>query len=211
MTKAKEMLYPVGVENLYIAFMTAGKDTANAIPAFDEDIYSIPTIETIGIAGAPTTARKWASNKIFVNVTKNNQYTLTLDHTALPVEVVDKMNGLIPVNGVVIDTAAVKELPYFALGFIAPLNDGNKIARWYPRCQLTTNDESYTTKNDETNIPTQQIVMTATPLLFNDATKVDFNSARDSAEGITAEDFMNQVICDESQLELLVPDPQGGE
>lgn len=203
MPKSKEMLYPVGVENLFIAFMTDGKDTADVAPTYDELIYSLPTIETIGIAGAPTTARKWASNKIFVNVTKNGQFTLTLDHTAIPVEVADKMNGKTAEKGVVFETAALIELPYFAIGFIAPLNDGSKIARWYPKCQVTTNDESYTTKNDETTIPTQQLVMTATPLLFNDVTKVDFNSARDSATGVTAEDFMEQVITSKEQLASL--------
>ena len=211
MTAAQEMLYTVGVENLYIAIMTGGKDSIEAIPTFDEEIYSIPTIETIGIAGAPTTARKWASNKVFVNVTKNNQFTLTLDHTALPIEVLDAMNGITAQKGITFDDANTKELPYFAVGFIAPLNDGNKIARWYPKCQITTNDESYTTNNDEITVPTQQIVMTANPLLFNDVTKVDFNSARESATGVTAEDFMEQVVLDESQLATLFPDDGGAE
>ncbi|UAL46808.1 phage tail protein [Sutcliffiella horikoshii] len=209
MTKAKEMLYPVGVENLFIAFMTGGKDSAGELPTYDIEMYELPTIETIGIAGAPATVRKWASNKIFVSATKNNQYTLTLDHTSLPVEVKDKMHGKTPVNGVVFDSSNLTEYPYFAIGFIAPLNDGSKMARWFPRVQVTTDDESYTTTNDEATIPTQQIVMTATPLLFNANTKVDFNSARTTAEGIKAEDFMAQVICDESQLASLVPDTGG--
>jgi phi13 family phage major tail protein len=199
MTKAKEMLYPVGVENLFIAFMTGGKDTQNAIPTFDS-IYSLPTIETIGIAGNPTTATKWASNKLFVNATKNSTFTLTLDHTALPVEVTDKMNAYIAEKGIVFDKSNVKEYPFFAIGFIAPLNDGSKIARWYPRVQITPPQESFKTGTEESTIPTQQLVMTASPLLFNNVTKSDFNSARDSATGITAEDFMQQVICDESQL-----------
>lgn len=206
MTKAKEMLYPVGVEDLFIAFMTTGKDLASTIPTYDTEIYRVPTIETIGIAGSPTTSKKWASNKVFVNVTKNTQFTLTLDHTALPIEITDKMNGKTPQKGITFDIADLIELPYFAVGFIAPLNDGGYIARWYPKCQLTTNDESYTTLNDEAQgPPTQQIVMTANPLLFNNATKVDFNSARTTATGITAEDFMKQVVCDESQLETLFP------
>lgn len=205
MTKAQEMLYPVGVENLFIAFMTGGKDTMDAIPTYETEIYELPTIETIGIAGNPTTAVKWASNKMFVNATKNSTYTLTLDHTSLPVEVVDKMNGLIAERGFVFDTANVKEYPFFALGFIAPLSDGSKIARWFPRVQITPPQESFTTTTEETTIPTQQLVMTATPLLFNAVTKIDFNSARDSATGITAEEVMEQVISDESQLETLFP------
>lgn len=205
MVKAKEMLYPVGVENLYIAMMTGGKDTAAAIPTYDPEIYSLPTIETIGIQGNPTTATKWASNKLFVNATKNSSFTLTLDHTSLPVEVTDKIMGYLATKGIVFETSDVKELPYFAVGFIAPLNDGSKIARWYPRVQVTPPQESYTSTAEESTIPTQQLVMTASPLLFNKVTKVDFNSARDGATGITAEEFMEQVVADQSQLETLFP------
>ncbi|WLR54286.1 phage tail protein [Mesobacillus subterraneus] len=209
MTKAKEMLYPVGVENLYIAMMTGGKDTADVVPTYDPEIYSLPTIETIGIQGNPTTATKWASNKLFVNATKNSTFALTLDHTALPVEVMDKIMGFLATKGIVFEKSDVKELPYFAVGFIAPLSSGDKIARWYPRVQVTPPQETYTTNTEESTIPTQQLVMTASPLLFNNVTKVDFNSARDGATGITAEDFMAQVVSDESQLETLFPAPTG--
>lgn len=209
MTKAKEMLYPVGVENLYIAMMTGGKDGADAIPTYDPEIYSLPTIETIGIQGSPTTATKWASNKLFVNATKNSTFTLTLDHTALPVEVMDKIMGFLASKGIVFEKSDVKEYPYFAVGFIAPLSSGEKIARWYPRVQVTLPQESYATATEESTVPTQQLVMTASPLLFNNVTKVDFNSARDGATGITAEDFMAQVVSDESQLETLFPAPTG--
>lgn len=205
MTKAQEMLYPVGVENLYIAIMTALKDTATAIPVYDPQIYNLPTIETIGISANQTTAVKWASNKLFVSVTKNSTHTLTLDHTALPVEVMDKINGFLATKGIVFEKSNAKEYPYFAVGFIAPLSDGSKIARWYPRVQVTPPQETFTTNTEESTIPTQQLVMTASPLLFNDVTKVDFNSARDSALGITAEDFMAQVVADESQLATLFP------
>lgn len=205
MTKSQEMLYPVGVENLYIATMTGGKDTAAAIPTYDTQIYSLPTIETIGIQGNPTTATKWASNKLFVNATKNSTFTLTLDHTAFPVEVTDKIMGYLATKGIVFETSDVKEFPYFAVGFIAPLSSGEKLARWYPRVQVTPPQESYSTATEETTIPTQQLVMTASPLLFNNVTKVDFNSARDSSTGITAEEFMAQVVADQSQLETLFP------
>lgn len=203
--KAKEMLYPIGVENLYIALMVGGKDKEDAIPEYEEEIYSLPTIETIGTAGNPTTAVKWASNKMFVSVTKNTTFTLTLDHVSIPIEVMDKISGFLAKKGIVFEDGKPKEFPYFALGYIAPLSDGEKLARWYPRVQITPPEESHATGTEETEIPTQQLVMTANPLLFNENTKVDFNSARESAEGVTAEDFMKQVVCDESQLDELFP------
>lgn len=200
-----DMLYPVGVDDLFIALMTT-QDTSITAPAYAPEIYRIPTIETIGLSGNQTSATKWASNKLFVSVSKNATHTITLDHTAIPVEVMDKILGFLAKKGIVFEKAKARELPYFALGFITPLSDGHHIARWYPRVQVTPPQESYTTTTEETTIPTQQLVMTAYPLRNNDATKVDFNSARTSATGVTAEAFMAQVIHSEGQIATLFPD-----
>lgn len=70
MTKAKELLYPVGIESLFIAFMTGGKDTRDEIPEYDAEIYRMDNIVTLGIGGEPATVSKWASNKMFVNAFK---------------------------------------------------------------------------------------------------------------------------------------------
>ena len=88
-TAAKQPLYEVGVEDFFIAMMVGGKDDGQ-IPTYDE-IEHYPVIETLGIQGNQTTATKWASNKLFVNVVKNSTYTLTLDHPALPTEIKDKI------------------------------------------------------------------------------------------------------------------------
>lgn len=97
-------------------------------------------------------------------------------------------------------------MPMFAVGFVAPLSDGNKIARWYPKVQITMPEESYTSNNEsETTVPTKQLVMTANHLFFNNVTKSDFNSARTGATGVTADEFMAQVVCDNSQLATLFP------
>lgn len=210
-TAAKQPLYEVGIDDLFIAMMVGGKDIASEIPTYEAtERYSV--IETLGIQGNQTSATKWASNKIFASVVKNSTFTLTLDHPALPVEVQDKIYGYIAEKGIVFDTSNPKEYPCFAVGFIAPLSDGeSKIARWYPKVQVVPAQESYATGTEETTIPTKQLTMTASPLLFNDVTKVDFNSARDSATGITAEQFMEQIVCDQSQLATFFPGAPIGE
>ncbi|WP_262481734.1 major tail protein [Bacillus sp. CH30_1T] len=205
MTKAQELLYPVGIESLFITFMTGGKDTRDAIPTYDTQIYRMDNIVEIGIAGNLSNVVKWASNKMFVNASKNSNFTLSLTHVALPQEVKDKINGVTANKGIVFNKADVKEYPMFALGFIAPLSDGSKIARWYPRVQKTPSDETYTTVTEESEVKDQSLTMSATPLLFNNATEVDFSEVRDSATGITAEEFMAQVVADESQIETLFP------
>ncbi|PGW74251.1 phage tail protein [Bacillus cereus] len=204
-TKSKELLYPVGIESLFIAMMIGGKDSRGEIPTYETEIYRFDNIAELGIAGDPKTVQKWASNKLFVNATKNSKYTLNLSHVALPQEVVDKIDGVIAEKGIVFDTADVKEYPMFATGFIAPLSDGSRVARWYPRVQKTPTEETFTTIGDEAEVKDQTLSMGATPLLFNNVTKVDFSEVRDSARGITAEDFMKQVVLDKSQLATLFP------
>lgn len=208
--KSKELLYAVGVESLFLNFMTDGKDTRDAIPTYESEIYRMDNIVTIGIAGNPTQIVKWASNKMFVNASKNSKFNLNLTHVAFPQEVKDKMKGLIHEKGVAFEKGGIVEYPMFALGFIAPLSDGSRIARWYPRCQMTITEETFETIEEEAEVKDIENVFEATPLLYNDVTVADFSEVRDSALGITAEQFMEQVIADESQLDLLIADTGGG-
>lgn len=205
--KAKQLLYPVGVESLFIAFMEDKKDNRDEVPTYEEEIYRMDNIVTIGIGGEPSTVQKWASNKIFVNATKNSKFILNLTHVALPQEVKDKMKDLEHEKGVAFETGGIKEYPFFALGFIAPLSDGSRIARWYPKCQMTITEESFKTIEDETEVEDLENVFEATPLLFNDVTVSDFSEVRESAENVKAEDFMKQVIVDKSQLATLTGKP----
>lgn len=207
MVKAKELLYPVGIESLFIAMMTGEKDTRDVIPTYDTEIYQLDNIVQIGIAGNSTTVVKWASNKMFVNASKNSNFTLNLTHVALPQELQDLIDGIVAEKGVAFGTSKVKEYPMFALGFIAPLSDGSKVARWYPRVQKTPTEETFATVTEESEVQDQAATYTATPLLYNDVTVADFSEVRDSALGITAEQFMKQVIADESQLNLLTATP----
>lgn len=195
--------YPVGIEDLYIVMMADGKDSKVELPTYDEDVYSMTNIVDVGIAGNSSNFTKWASNQMIINVTKNSQYTLTFNLAGLPQELKDKIFGVLREKGVAFDDSEVKEMPYFALGLICPLNDGTKIARWYPRCQITPTDESMATLTAEMDIPDQQYVITASPLIYNKVTKTDFNSGDATAKDITVEDYMKNVICDKTQLENL--------
>lgn len=92
MVAADEILYPVGVDNLYIAMMTGGKDSYASIPTY-EQIVSLPNIETIGIGGDAINVTKMGFKQTFCDVIQNTQYTLTLDTPGLPVAVMDKIMG----------------------------------------------------------------------------------------------------------------------
>ncbi|BCB04742.1 major tail protein [Bacillus sp. KH172YL63] len=205
MVKAKELLYVVTIESLYLAFMTGGKDSRDAIPTYDSEIYQLDNITELGIAGNPSSVVKWASGKMFVNASKNSKFTLSLSHVALPQEVQDKIDGVTPNKGITFSTANVKEYPMFALGFTALLNDGSRVARWYPRVQKVPSEETFATATEEQDVKDISVTFDATPLLFNNNTEVKFSETRESATGVKAADFMAQVVADESQIETLFP------
>ncbi len=204
--KAKQLLYPVGIESLFIVFWKEKEDQRDELPEYESEIYRMDNIVTIGIAGDPQEMVKWASNKIFVNASRNTKYDLNLTHVALPQEVQDKMDGVKPIKGISFETSKVKEFPFFAMGFIAPLSDGSKVARWYPKVQKTLSDEEFETIEEEAEVKDIENVFKATPLLKNEVTEVKFSEVREGADGITAEDFMEQVVADESEIAELFPD-----
>jgi len=203
--KSKQLLYPVGIESLFIVFWENQEDKRDELPEFESEIYRFDNIVTLGIAGNPQEMVKWASNKIFVSASRNTQYDLNLTHVAFPQEVKDKMDGLTINKGISFETSKIKEYPYFAMGFIAPLSDGSKVARWYPKVQKTLTEETFQTTEDEQEIQDLENVFKATALAKNDVTEVKFSEVRDSANGITAEQFMEQVIADESQISEIFP------
>nr|DAM00112.1 MAG TPA: major tail protein [Caudoviricetes sp.] len=199
----KEIQYSVGIEDLYICMMAT--EPADAVPTFDEDIYKQTNITDLTISTTSTNFTKWASNKKIINITKNTAFGLAFNLAGLNREVKDKIFGKTRTKGISFETAAAKEYPKFAVGVIFPLNDGTKLARWYPRCTVAPVEESWKTQNEEMTVDDIAYTITADPLLFNDNTVAELDTGAAEAAGVTVEDFLKQVVFDESQLETLFP------
>lgn len=200
----KEIQYSVGVEDLYICMMLA-VETADAIPTYEETIYQQSNITDLTISSTNTNFVKWASNKKIINVTKKTAFGLAFNLAGLNREVKDKIFGKTRTKGISFETAKAIEYPKFAVGAIFPLNDGTKLARWYPRCTVAPVEESWKTQNDEMIVDDIAYTITADPLLFNDVTQVELDTGAEEAAGVTVEDFMTQVVCDDSQIATLFP------
>ncbi|MFI8710254.1 phage tail protein [Bacillus sp. NPDC077411] len=198
----KEIQYTVGIEDLYICFMN-GDDTVDALPKYEDDVYAQTNITELGISSTKNNFTKWASNKKIINVTKNTAFGLAFKLAGLNREVKDKMFNKKRTKGVSFENAKPTSYPVFAVGVIFPLNDGTKLARWYPKCTVEPIEESLKTQNEEMTVDDIEYKITADPLLFNDNTMAELDTGAANAAGVTVEDFIKQVICDESQLAAL--------
>lgn len=199
-----EIQYSVGIEDLYICFMD-GAEPSTTFPTYEAIIYQQTNISDLTISATSSNFVKWASNKKIINITKNTSFGLAFNLAGLNREVKDKMFGVTRTKGISFEKAVVKEYPKFAVGVVFPLNDGTKVVRWYPRCTIAPAQETWRTQNDEMTVDDIAYTITADPLLFNDNTVVDFDSGSATAAGVTVEEFLNQVVCDESQIETLFP------
>lgn len=204
----KQIQYPVGIEDLFISFMD-GPEPEDSLPTYEPTIYQQSNITDLTISTTATNVTKWASNKKIINFTKNTNFGLAFNLAGLNREVKDKLFGLIRTKGISFERAGVIEYPKFAVGVVFPLNDGSKKVRWYPRCSIAPSEESWVTQNEEMTINDSAYAITADPLLFNDVTKVELDTGALEAADITVNDFLKQVVCDESQLEELFPGSTG--
>ncbi len=195
--------YTVGIEDLFICF-EASKDPSTNEPTYEPDVYQQTNITDVTFTPNTSTFSKWASNKKIINIVKTGSYGLGFNLAGLSRIVRDKMFGNEVNRGVAFEKATPKEYPKFAIGIVAPLSDGNKLLRWYPGCSITPSEKTLATITEEMTVNDVAYSITADALLFNDITVVELDTGREGAN-ITATQFMNQVVYDESQLETLFP------
>ncbi|PEA80763.1 phage tail protein [Bacillus pseudomycoides] len=198
----KEIQYTVGIEDLFICMMK-GDETTSTSPTYEDTVYGQTNISDLTISTTSSNFVKWASNKKIINIQKNTAFELAFNLAGLNREVKDKMFAKTRKKGVSFETAKAKEFPKFATGVVFPLNDGTKVLRWYPKCTVAPIEESWKTQNEEMTVDDIAYKITADPLLYNDVTMAELDTGDATATGIKAEDFLKQVICDESQLATL--------
>ncbi|MDP1455623.1 phage tail protein [Bacillus wiedmannii] len=205
----KEIQYTVGIEDLYLCMMK-GNESTNALPTYEDITYKQTNITDLTISTTSTNFTKWASNKKIINIVKNTAFGLAFNLAGLNREVKDKIFAKTRKKGVSFETAKAKAYPKFAVGVVFPLNDGTKIVRWYPKCTVAPVEESWKTQGDEMTVDDIAYTITADPLLCNDVTQAELDTGDPEAKGMKAEDFLKQVICDESQLAQLGGTTQTG-
>lgn len=200
----KDIQYSVGIEDLHLSMM-AGVETTEAAPTYEPDIYAQTNISDLTISTTTAAFTKWASNKKIINIMKTSSYGLAFNLAGLDREIKDKIFGKTRTKGISFEMAAAIEYPKFAVGVIFPMSDGEKVARWYPRCTIAPLEESWKTQGEEMTVDDIAYMITADPLLYNDVTYAELDTGSATALGVTVEDFMKQVITDEAQIATVFP------
>ncbi|MBE6171056.1 MAG: phage tail protein [Enterococcus casseliflavus] len=199
---AKEIKFFEGLDDILIAMMLT-HDSPNAAPTYDE-IVRLPIATELAISGNGSTLEKYASSKLFRSIGRETKHEIGLTHVGIPVATMDKIKGLVAQKGVTFSKTNAVELPYFAFGFIGNIEGGGKKAVWYPKVQLSNViDETYVTAEAEIEINDVTANLNAYGLNFNNVIYSTFDSYRESAEGISLEQFIAQPVYSEEQWNKL--------
>ena len=199
-----KVLYFEGIDDVFFVPMTS-PDAPNVKPVYDEtNIERLPIAVKLAVKGNGSEKVKYASSKIFRRVSKETEHELGLDHVGMPIELLDKLNGITPVKGVVFNRSKAKEMPYFGFGFIGRIEGGERMAVWYPRVQLTlATDVEYETTTDDDDIKDVGLTMKASPLLYNEVLNTSYDSTRIGPDMITLDQFIKAVVYEEEQLDAI--------
>ncbi|WP_376715945.1 phage tail protein [Enterococcus gallinarum] len=206
---AKDIKFFEGLDDVLIGMMLT-PETPNAAPTYDE-ILRLPIATELAISGNGSNLEKYASSKLFRSIGRETKHEIGLTHVGIPVSLMDKIKGLVAQKGVTFNKTNAVELPFFAFGFIGNIEGGGKKAVWYPKVQLSNViDENYVTAESEIEINDVTANLNAYGLNFNNVLYSTFDSYRESAAGITLDQFIAQPVYSEEQWATLSAAPSGG-
>lgn len=196
---AQEIKFFEGLSDILVAMMTT-TDTVDSEPIYSE-VVRLPIATKLAIKGNGTTLEKYASSKLFRSIGRETKHEIGVDHVGIPIELWDQIKGEIAKKGVTFNNTKAKEMPYLAFGFIGNIEDGESMAVWYPRVQLSNViDDEFVTAESEIAINDVTANFVAYGSNYNEnILYATFNSLRDTAEGITLDKFIKQPIYDEQQ------------
>ncbi|MDT2850178.1 phage tail protein [Vagococcus carniphilus] len=200
MAEKNSVIYFEGIDDLLICFMEE-EDTITTEPKYEAEVHRLPIITKLGVKGNGSTKVKYASSKVFRRVSKEDKHDLELEHVGIPIKILDQMKALTSNRGVVFTKGVAKSNPYFALGFIGRMENGERMAVWYPKVQLNDATElDYETTEEEDDIKDVKASFSAGCLLFNEVLNGAFDSTRKDTDQISLEEFIKVPMYKEEQL-----------
>lgn len=173
--------YWVSVGNAYFGSLDAA------------EVISVPSIKQIGIKEDKAEQKIYGSGIVYEVVSQTTSTEVTVDAIALPQKLVNEYLGR-TVVGAANEQKTTDRLKEFAFGYTITYASGKKIFKWFPRCQMTSADETIATKTSDAVDPNRQYVIVSMPLDTN-VVRVEYDQTMEAEEAkmVTEDEFFSKV------------------
>lgn len=174
--------YWVSVGNAYFGDLETG------------EVFSVPSIKQIGIKEDKAEQKIYGSGIVYEVVSQTTSTEVTVDAIALPQKPVNEYLGRTSV-GAANEQKTTDRLKEFAFGYTITYASGKKLFKWFPRCQMTSADETIATKTGDAVDPNRQYVIVSMPLDTN-VVRVEYDQTLETEEAkmLTEEEFFSKVL-----------------
>lgn len=201
MEKRPEMKESVGA--IYYAFNN-GAGTDFDLTKYDE-IIETQTVKKVGITENTEDTKVYASGKTYSQVSMKSDEDISIETIAFDYEDLVKMRGdTITKNGLIVNGSNPIK-PYFAFGKVVLLTGGKYRLDWYPKCQLKSNTDDTSTREEKFSEQTDTIVINAMP--FDSANNIKMsisNELKSFPADMTIDKFFSQVITSDDDLAKII-------
>lgn len=201
MEKRPEMKESVGA--IYYAFNN-GAGTDFDLTKYDE-IIKTQTVKKVGITENTEDTKVYASGKTYKQVSMKSDEDISIETIAFDYEDLVKMRGdTITTNGLIVNGSNPIK-PYFAFGKVVLLTGGKYRLDWYPKCQLKSNTDDTSTREEKFSEQTDTIVINAMP--FDSANNIKMsisNELKSFPADMTIDKFFSQVITSDDDLAKII-------
>lgn len=143
-------------------------------------VEGVSSIKNVGISEDKAEQKLYASGNVYEVVSQTTSTQITVDAIQLPAEWTNRYLGR-TVVGAANEQKTTDRLAEFAFGYTITYSNGDKIFKWFPRCQMTTADETIATKTNEAVEPQRQYVIVSTPLETG-VTRVEYDQSLEKGE-----------------------------
>lgn len=122
----------------------------------------VSTIKQIGVSEEKAEQKIYGSGVVYEVVSQTSSTQIDVDAIQLPTKWVDRYQGR-EGDGAATEQKTTDRLKEFAFGYTIMYSGGDKIFKWYPRCQLTSADETISTKTADAVDPSRKYTIIAMP------------------------------------------------
>lgn len=158
------------------------------------EVISVPSIKQVGIKEDKAEQKLYGSGRVYEVVSQTTSTEITVDAIALPQDLVNAYLGR-TIDGAANEQKTTDRLKEFAYGYSIMYASGKQIFKWFPRCQMTSADESISTKTADAVDPNRQYVIVSMPLDSN-VVRVEYDQTleKEGETPITEEKFFSKIL-----------------